>query len=314
MYGVQQPRGKSYIPIMVGAGLALLLVSFILLDNQIRSRQPESPQFVQIPQKHTTGEEIVVSADRTTVYVPKEGIDLTGNIVILLRQPNSFSFAGDPDWSRPIVVDIQYHNEEGVHYPGLTFSEPVSICFTLTPGQWIDFAERPDEFQVQYYDSQQSPSRWVALPAVMDPDRNELCGQTEHLSIYALAIKSVQQIPVTGATETPTGDPTATSITIINTPERRPAREGEPAANPPVIPTDPPVVTEPPATEPPATEPPATEPPATEPPATEPPAEEPTEPPAEEPTEPPAEEPPPSGGPIVPILPLDPLLDGILNN
>jgi hypothetical protein len=250
MYDIKQPGGKLPVPKLAGSLIILLAVMMIPVIILVGSGQPFSntrrggTEFVQIPQKQNNAQEIIVSFDKVTLYVPEDATDLTGNFVISPRQPDLYSFASEPEWSRPIVVDIEYRNEEGVNYPGITFSKPVNICFTLTLEQWTDFTQRPDGFQVQYYDDKQSPSRWVSLSLSMDPERYELCGQTDHFSTYALAVKSVEVIPITGATLTPTATPSPTAtVFIFNTQEsRRDQNSGdEPAApNPTATNTRPP--------------------------------------------------------------------------
>jgi hypothetical protein len=336
MYDIKPPSGKLSVPkpwVIIMIVLTAFPLIILIITQQPDARvQPEAAEFVQIPQKNNTDQEIVVSTDEVILYVPKDAFDLTGSFVILPRQPNLFSYASEPDWARPIVVDIQYRNEEGVHFPGITFSEPVSICFPLTQEQWGDFKQRPNDFQVQYFDNGQYPFRWISLFITIDPDQYELCGQTDHLSLYALAIKPLKLIPVTGATRTPTAFPSPTP-TILNSPDELPGRNlgDEPeqpnaTAPPPVIntkppapaPTEPPVEppTEPPPTEPPV-EPPPTEPPVepppTEPPVEPPPTEPPVEPPpTEPPVEPPPEPPPTEPPPIIPPIELPPILPPLL--
>jgi hypothetical protein len=314
MDGIKQPGEISPVPKLVLGFIALLAVSIILLVIFLGPQLPDSgtgnTEFMQIPRVNKAEQEIVVSANKITLYVPKDGLDsgLTGNFVILPQDPNLYSYASAPEWSLPVVVDIQYRNEEGILYPGFTFSKPVRICFTLTPEQWKDFTQNPGDFQVQYFDNQKSPFRWLALPVATDPEGYELCTQTDHLSIYALAVKSKEEIPVTGPTLISTAISTAipTLTNIINTPDDGRKREPEKAplatAKPPQ-PTDPPV--EPPPTDPPPTDPPV-EPPPTDPPPTDPPVEPPpTDPPVEPPPTDPPVEPPPTEPPPIVLPPLE---------
>jgi hypothetical protein len=174
------------------------------------------------------------------------------------------------------VVNIEYWDEEGVHYTSITFPEPIRICFTLTAEQWKEFLQRPDDFNVQFFDSEKFPSQWITLSMVMDPNRYELCGQTDHLSLYALAIRSEESIPVTGVILRPTDMPTPT----FHYPQENyhdSEKDGKPV-----------IITNPPLTKLPTNLPP-TKPPTPLP--TEPPTEEPTEEPTIEPTEEPTIEP-----------------------
>jgi hypothetical protein len=286
MQGYRQPGEKPSVPIPVVFLISILAVTIILLVILIRSLMPHgSTQQALTENGQTTpllhtDQETTVSADNVVLFVPKEATDLSGSFVILPREPDSFSYASEPDWLRPIVVEIQYRNKEGVHFPGITFSKPVSICFVLMPEQWADFTQRPDDYQVQYFDEQQLPYRWEALPVVTDPKEYQLCTQTGHLSIYALAVKKAEVIPITGLTSTPTVMvPTPIQTIVINTPEPRRNRQSEdnpvqptPVVATRVVNTKPPQPTQQP-TDPPATQEPPTEEPPTEPPpaATEPP-------------------------------------------
>lgn len=293
------PGGRSpvwVLAIIIAIVLAVVVIPRIFLIGTeppgSRSQQ-EGAQYLQIPQEQNTDEEIIVSDHQTTLYLPDGAVNLTGDFLIVPRQPDLFAYASETEWSRPIVVDIQYRNEEGVIHPGITFSEPVRICFTLTPEQWEEFTQRPDDFQVQYFDDQQSPSRWISLPMTMDPDRSELCSETDHLSLYALAIRSTDVIPITGATRVPTFVPTPTPFPTLNTQDATNPNDSDDENKPPSVgptqqpkptrqPTQPPPPTEPDPTEPPPTDPP-TDPPPTDPASTEPPKPEPTEPEATEP-------------------------------
>jgi len=320
MYSTKQPRGKVTLPMLMVIVIIILAIAVIPLVILIVPSLPgagaEGAEIIQIPQKQNNQQDIKVSLNSTTLYVPDTATNLTGNFVISPLLPNSYSYASEADWYRPIVADIVYRNSDGVPYHGITFSQPVSICFKLTQDQWADFKQRPNDFQVQYFDDAEAPFRWVSLPMTMDPELYELCTETDHLSIYALAVKNVvEEVPITGATltRTPTPVPTDTPTPVINTPEDRPKRnEDDGPAIVPQPPTKPPPTkplptkqpTQPPATDPPATDPPATEPPATEPPATEPPA---TEPPATE--DPATDEPPATEEPITEEPPISSLVE-----
>lgn len=249
MDGIQQPAGKSPFVIFAVVLVGLVAVSIIPLVNVIGLQQPDGSTQrevieLQITQEYTAGQETILSAGLVTVYIPEGAIDLSGNFVITPRQPDLFSFAGESDWSRPQVVNIEYRNEEGAYNPDITFAKPVSVCFTLSPEQWNDYMHRPEDFQVQFFDNARLPSRWVSLPLTMDPDGNELCGQTNHLSIYALAIKFAEAIPVTGSTLTSTTtvvpSPTPTIIISTNTPVSRGSDDNAAIPNPTATATKPP--------------------------------------------------------------------------
>ena len=92
-------------------------------------------------------------------------------------------------------------------YPEVIFPVPAQICFKITQERWLDYLFRQDEYLVQYYAEEQDPPRWVTLPMVTYPERNELCGQTDHLSLFALAIKDRHNEPLYGCNSRPGANP-----------------------------------------------------------------------------------------------------------
>jgi hypothetical protein len=163
---------------------------------------------MQASQEFRPGQAITVSLDTVTVYVPPFAIPLPGSIFIIARERDLDPVAGQSEWIRPQVVEVQFRNAEGTPVPGIALAAPVRICFKLTQTQWQDFARHPESYAVQYYGLQKNRPTWLDLLTTKQPDLFQLCGRTEHLSLFALAIKSDVSIPVTGPTATP--DPTAT--------------------------------------------------------------------------------------------------------
>jgi hypothetical protein len=211
--GERQPVPKLAIALII-----LLLLSVIALVFLIGSNPPDSStqsgsvEFVIATQELTTGDDLVIGVNNATLYVPRAAVELAGSIVIFPREPNLFPVAGEPEWFRPLVVNIEYRDEAGKPYPEVTFSIPVQICFKITPDRWKDYTDNPDDFQVQHYAEKQDPPRWVSLsPKQAYPDRRELCGETNHLSLFALATKSDTTIPVTGT------DPTSEPKNLLET-------------------------------------------------------------------------------------------------
>jgi hypothetical protein len=301
------------------AAIFILLVTVIAIVY-IRSKPSSSQETVP-------GQELIVGVGRATLYVPKDAATLAGVISISPLEPNLHAVAGEePEWYRSQVVNVEYLDRDGVPYSKVTFPKPVLICFMIEE-LWQDYLQRPDEFEVQYYAEEQRSPGWVALPMSDNAERYQLCGQTDHLSTFALAIIPPQEIPITGGSLFPTsmGSITPVSTKTPNplfspTPTRRISEPSTPISTraaltatsialtatdvpptkvpptnvlPTVAPTNAPtavstaVPTDPPPTDPPPTDPPPTDPPATDPPATDPPA---TDPPA---TEPPAATAPP---------------------
>ena len=280
----------AIIAILLLGTTALLIMQFFRQPTSIL----RSDEVLQVAREDSPEDLTVIVKDDITVYLPANSINREGTISISPAEQDQFLAADDEEWIRPRIVSIDFLNLDGTPVPNVSFFHPIEICFTLTPEQWESLNQEPGRYQVQYFAEQGNPPRWEILPKLAYPDNRQLCGQTYHLSVFALAIQVVEEIPVTGPTATPT--PTATSTRTILQP--RPTREREPNPTPvPPTPTSP-LPTQPPPTQPP-TQPPPTQPPPTQPPPTTEPTSQPTtepEPTTEpDPTEPPTEPPiPPS--------------------
>ena len=171
----------------------------------------------------SSGEDIVISIDNITLYIPGSVITLPGSISLFLRKPILFYAADELPWYRPFVVNVEYWNEDGEPYPQVEFSSPVEICFKLSSRQWEDYTNHSDDYQVQYLVVEEVPPRWEALPSVSYSERSELCGQTEYFSLFALATKFQGSIPVTGITPNPPPvNPPPVSKTLDPTPTPAP--------------------------------------------------------------------------------------------
>lgn len=325
---IQKETPVPKLAIVAIFGLVLSLVVIVIF----MSSRPDSTQEVVI------GEELVIGVDDATLYVPKEAVTKAGRLTILPLTPNLYPDASD--WFRSQVVSVEYLDTTGMPYPDVTFPQPVLICFKVSKKQWQHYTENPDQYQVQYYNDEDQDPVWVVLPLATYPERYQLCGQTNHLSIFALAVKPEAMIVVTGGgtpTPTVTGSLSPTPIGTVNvafltatsvsgggvgggsipptpvstqaaltaTSVALTATDIPPTATdvPPTnIPTSQPTATDIPPTDIPPTDIPPTDIPPTDIPPTEPPDPDPTEPPDPDPTEPPTEptEPPTNG--FSPIL------------
>ena len=172
--------------------LAMSLFVLVILTGSQRpdsSTRNDSIEFVIATEELTTGEDLAISVSTATLYVPKDAIDAAGTISITPLPPNLFSIADQNEWSRTLVVNVEYRNEKKTPYTLVTLTKPFLICFKVIDERWKDYLNRQDEYQVQYYAEGQDPPRWEPLPMLTYPERNELCGQTDHFSLFALAIK-----------------------------------------------------------------------------------------------------------------------------
>lgn len=265
----------------------LLLGTVVLIVIQV-FREPvsilRSDEVLQVARESPQEDLMVYSQGDVTVYMPANSIDQEGTISISAVEQDQFLIAEDEEWVRPRIVNIEFLNEEGSPVPEISFFHPVEVCFALTPEQWESLNENPGRYQVQYFADRGTPPRWEILPKLAYADRQQLCGQTYHLSVFALAIQVIPEIPVTGPTATTT--PTATSTRVIVPPKPTKERDPDPTPVPPT-PTSPPPTQQPtqPPTQPPTSQP--TQPPPTQEPTDPPSTPEPTDEPTEEPTEPP---------------------------
>lgn len=195
------PRFALIAIVVLSLSLIALLVFQGLKPENTMSR---SPDFAQAAQVYVPGQEMTVTTGNVTVYVPQNAVSIGGTVSIASREPNLFPTVGQPNWTRPQIIEVEFLDTQGTPVPGIIFSSPVAICFKLTSEQWEDFTARPDAYEVQYYAVENHPVGWQALPLTMYADVSLICGQSVHFTLFALAIRLDSIIPVTGLTMTPT--------------------------------------------------------------------------------------------------------------
>lgn len=201
------------VPKFAIAAMVILMAGIFAMIMFMRSKPASSQETVP-------GKDLVIGVDDATLYVPKDVAVLAGVISISSLEANLYPAAGE-DWIRPQVVNVQYLNRDGVPYLNVVFSKPVLICFMIKE-RWQDYTEHPDEYQVQYYAEKQDVPGWVTLPMSVNSDRYQLCGESGHLSTFAVAMKPLKDIPITGGESG--GTPTPTPIGFISpTPSQTPA-------------------------------------------------------------------------------------------
>jgi hypothetical protein len=197
------------MPKFVRVTMILLVVSVIALVLLIGLQRPDSStqagsiEFAIVTQEVTSGENLVIGVNNATLYLPGDAIKIPGSIAIFPREPNLFTISADTKWMRPLVVNIEFRDGEGKPVPYITFAKPAEICFKITKERWEDYTRHPNEYEVQTYSEEKNPPAWEPLTMVTYPDRSQLCGQIDHLSVFALATKPETIIPLTGPTETP---------------------------------------------------------------------------------------------------------------
>ncbi len=209
MYKLESPGERSTVPKLAIVIIILLIVGIIALVIFMGLQKPDSStqagsiEFAIATQEFNAGEDLVVGISNATFYLPQGALTVAGRIAIFSRPPNLFSTPGDTKWIRPLVVNVEFQNEAGTPVPHVTFTKPAEICFKITKERWEDYTRHPNEYEVQTYSEEQDPARWEPLPMVTYPERSQLCGQTDHLSLFALATKPDTTIPLTEPTLTP---------------------------------------------------------------------------------------------------------------
>jgi hypothetical protein len=209
LYTPKPPVEKSFAQRISMVFIVILTVSVITLVYLIGLKQPESStqdgaiEFAQATQIYTPGQDMTIQVSNVVVFVPKNATTLEGRFSVIKRESNLLSATGGSEWHRPLVINIEYLNSGGIPYREVDFASPVQICFKLTNEQWRDYNKRPQDYLVQFFAEDQNPPRWENLVMVSDTEKFQLCGLTNHLSLFALAIWSEEAIPVTGLTATP---------------------------------------------------------------------------------------------------------------
>jgi hypothetical protein len=256
----------------VGVIMAVFIVSLVILIlSHVWSQSKNLVSPIEIllgaPPTVAPREATEISQGDVTIYVPANATELEGSLSLAVAWPNLLLAAESTKWMIPEVVSVEFRRPDGVFVPDVSFSEPLEVCFTLAEDHWQAFMQDPEAYQVQYYADQQSPSRWQSLPQVTHPDRFQLCGQTNKLSMFGLAIQAKVGIPMTGLTAG------FIQALLIPPPATREHRDRDTSATtaPQIIPTDPP--TNVPATQPPVVQPQPTDPPPAEPAVVNPPAD-----------------------------------------
>lgn len=282
------------LPVIIVAFM-IVLAALMMLHQRSRAENVVSPIEVLLgTPPGPSGEIQTITLGPVTVYVPPDATTEAGSINISLASPSQALVGDDSGWNRAYVVNVEFRNPNGMTLQEISFNEPVEICFNLTQAEWQAFMAQTDAYQVQHFDEQANPPGWVMLPEKTYPARRQLCGQTTHLSLFALA--SNLELPVTAPTSINPGFgtivPTRTSVSVQPTRPRRDGASSEGGLAPTSLPATrvPPTATRVPPTLTPVPPTPTPSPPPTEVPPTELPTEVPTEPPPTEveptPTEP----------------------------
>jgi hypothetical protein len=137
-----------------------------------------------------TGESMRLIPGDVLVMIPGGVLEEGGTLVIEPHEPDILREAGEPGWSRPLIVNVELRDRFGQTLSDIDFASPIEICFVLQQDQWQHYRRSPSEFDIQIYDEYQIPPGWQSLPRLSYGMRHEFCGRVSHLSLIALAIKT----------------------------------------------------------------------------------------------------------------------------
>ncbi len=162
---------------------------------------PESSLSTGSPILQQTTAEVVQGAEmemrlpdlEIAVYMPAGSFAQGGFISLIQQEPDLFPEAG-PDWRRPRVINIEFYDSTRTLVPDYTFPSPIDVCFALSEADWRKYQANPHAYRIQYYDDGQAHPVWTDLPALAKDDNQQLCGQANHLSLFALAVQSQPDI------------------------------------------------------------------------------------------------------------------------
>lgn len=184
--------------IVLVVGLVMVVVWMGLSRPQSSTVEPTFPALVQSTAQVSLDHAMLVSmkTGRITefvpgdvmVFIPADSLEAEGTISIINREADMFPEAGQAGWTRPQIVNVEFRGEDGQPVSGVRFQKPLEICFGIEADEWREFSSSRSDYQVQTYDDASSPAKWIALRLVEYPGRYQLCGLTDHLSLFALAI------------------------------------------------------------------------------------------------------------------------------
>jgi len=102
---------------------------------------------------------------------------------------------------------------------GATFSQPVTISFTMSRAQWDDALAqaggKSQDITIQYYDT--AAKSWVSLPTTIDSSTRTVSTTTKHFSFFAVFVKAARTA-TTAPTRVTYSWETPTPAAVIQTP------------------------------------------------------------------------------------------------
>ena len=202
------------LPVIIG-GLLLCLMGAMVLHgwSQTNSFAPAIQVLLGTAEGGAAGE--VINQGDITLYIPPNATGQQGTFSIAEANLDVTLISNDTQWIRPKVVNLEFRQPNGAPLSDISFDEPLEICFSLGNEQWQAFLAQPAAFEVQHYLDDADPPYWEVLPQTSYAERQQLCGEIDELSAFALAIKVEAQVPVTGPTAASTGTTPVPTRTLI---------------------------------------------------------------------------------------------------
>jgi hypothetical protein len=191
---------KRLFNIVIAFG-AIFLIFFVIYMVRLgrkgpsNSEQSNVPSLLQVTAEVGTQKDIeLISSDgKVRVYVPRNAITSHGWLSLSVREPDIFSDAGELFWTRPLIANLDLYDAKGklINHPSFKLS--ISICFYLEKSEWLLFKNYPQNYKIQFYNEILSNPKWEDLPLGIKNEKSEICGQVNHLSLFALAVYQPNQ-------------------------------------------------------------------------------------------------------------------------
>jgi hypothetical protein len=159
-------------------------------------------KFTQTSQSIVPGENAIISVDGVSVLVPKESIDNPGNVTISIRDLSTNPIIEDYGWSFDKVANIEYFEFGTTYNPEKTYTPNLIVCFELTEDQWVNYTSDSTSYYIRRFHS--TTQSWESLEPVSHDVQKVICGETENLSLFALAHKSPEETPSSSESPEPT--------------------------------------------------------------------------------------------------------------
>lgn len=224
----RRPRQKRRRWVLGVASLVVIAACVALSAPMLLSPPPELEPGYALP---TLGEssialeantdQLIFSADTDmAAFIPAGAYPGEGTLVLQTRDPELVPLRVDGGWERIRVVDLLVIGPSQETVAPTRLLQPALVCFKLSE-DWDELrAVDPDLVAVERFEDREGSLGWVRLREAPGWEADQICGLTEHLSIFALAVNiGAHSIPPS-VLPTPSASPTQASPDIYLPPLR----------------------------------------------------------------------------------------------